>query len=286
MFKSPKTNLIFLGVIGLMLVGAFYIAHKGAAQTTNTATTTDVTGYAWSDNIGWISFSGDIVPLAIPTCTVSSYNYSAWSPSTCPSNGQQTRTVTNNPNCSGGTSPVLTQSCTYTPTCTALLYNYSAWSPSTCSSSRQQTRTVTNTPNCSGGVSPVLSQSCTYVPPTCTSFTYSYGTCQADGTQTATVTGSSPAGCTGGNPVTSQSCTPICTMVVSDVSCTDPFNSACAKAVIAQCTNNKTLVPSKSYCAGPGNAYPDLSAYRYPSQYSMSCTAFDFEAVQAYACCI
>lgn len=43
----------------------------------------------------------------------------------------------------------------------------------------------------------------------CTSFTYSpWGPCQSSGTQTRTVTASSPAACTGGNPVLSQSCTP------------------------------------------------------------------------------
>ena len=48
----------------------------------------------------------------------------------------------------------------------------------------------------------------TPVPPTCTSFTYSaWGACQSNNTQTRTVTSSSPAGCTGGTPVTSQSCT-------------------------------------------------------------------------------
>lgn len=45
-------------------------------------------------------------------------------------------------------------------------------------------------------------------PAACSSFTYSsWGTCQSSGTQTRTVTLSSPAGCTGGTPVTSQSCT-------------------------------------------------------------------------------
>jgi hypothetical protein len=43
--------------------------------------------------------------------------------------------------------------------------------------------------------------------PTCTSFTYSaFGECQANGTQTRKVVSSSPAGCTGGSPVLSQSC--------------------------------------------------------------------------------
>ena len=42
---------------------------------------------------------------------------------------------------------------------------------------------------------------------TCTSFTYSdWGACQ-NGTQTRTVLTSSPAGCTGGTPVTTQACT-------------------------------------------------------------------------------
>ena len=44
-------------------------------------------------------------------------------------------------------------------------------------------------------------------PATCTSFTYSaWSACQSNGTQTRTVTTSSPAGCTGGAPVLSQAC--------------------------------------------------------------------------------
>ena len=46
----------------------------------------------------------------------------------------------------------------------------------------------------------------------CTSWTYSaWGACSAQGQQSRTITSSSPAGCTGGTPVTSQSCTPTCT---------------------------------------------------------------------------
>src|SRR5664279_581780 len=45
-------------------------------------------------------------------------------------------------------------------------------------------------------------------PTTCTSFTYSgWGACQSNNTQTRTTTSSSPAGCTGGSPMASQSCT-------------------------------------------------------------------------------
>src|SRR3989339_710893 len=48
----------------------------------------------------------------------------------------------------------------------------------------------------------------TPTPTTCTSFTYSsWNTCQSNNTQTRTVITSSPTGCTGGSPVTTQSCT-------------------------------------------------------------------------------
>ena len=56
--------------------------------------------------------------------------------------------------------------------------------------------------------------------PTCTSFTYSgWGACQPGGTQTRTVTGSSPSGCTGGSPVTSQSCTYVPPPTIVNGSC-------------------------------------------------------------------
>ena len=42
---------------------------------------------------------------------------------------------------------------------------------------------------------------------TCTAWTYSdWGDCQSDSTQTRTILTSSPEGCIGGSPVTSQSC--------------------------------------------------------------------------------
>lgn len=45
------------------------------------------------------------------------------------------------------------------------------------------------------------------VVPTCTSFTYSgWSSCQTNGTQTRNVTTSSPTGCTGGDPVITQTC--------------------------------------------------------------------------------
>ncbi|MDP6387981.1 MAG: hypothetical protein QGG63_01765 [Candidatus Pacebacteria bacterium] len=54
----------------------------------------------------------------------------------------------------------------------------------------------------------------------CTSFTYSaWGECQSNSTQTRIVTSSSPSGCVGGNPITTQSCT-----------YTEPMSTQCINA--------------------------------------------------------
>jgi hypothetical protein len=82
-----------------------------------------------------------------------------------------------------------------------------------CPASGQQTRTVVSSApaGCTGG-NPVLTVACAYVPPppnTCASFTYNAwtpATCPASGQQSRTVATSSPAGCTGGSPVLTQSC--------------------------------------------------------------------------------
>lgn len=67
MFKSLKINLIILSVAGLILVGAFNIFLSMSdvkAQTTLTYgvyldnATGMFSGWAWSDNIGWIKFGG------------------------------------------------------------------------------------------------------------------------------------------------------------------------------------------------------------------------------------
>ena len=67
-------------------------------------------------------------------------------------------------------------------------------------------RTVDVTGTFTGTLPPPVSP-----PPACTSFTYSDLTpavCPASGEQTRTVATSSPAGCTGGSPVLTQTCTP------------------------------------------------------------------------------
>lgn len=181
-------------------------------------------------------------PTTPPPCA--SYEYSAWS--TC-TNGTQTRTVTTkNPlNCSGGTAPILSQSCT--PTCTSI--TFSAWSACV---NGQQSRTAIGTPTgctpsgdpgpltqactntctsvtysdwgacvngsqsrtvisalpagCTGGTI-LLTQTCSTGPVTCTGFNYSGWSACVNGTQTRTITSATPTNCTGGNPLLSQSCT-------------------------------------------------------------------------------
>jgi hypothetical protein len=143
-------------------------------------------------------------------CT--SLTYTDWTPSVCPANGQQTRTVASaSPNgCTGG-NPVLTQTCTPgAPTCTS--FTYSDWTPSVCPAVGEQTRAVVSSlpSGCTGGTS-VLTQTCTPAAPACTSFTYSDWTpsvCPSNGQQTRTVVSASPSGCAGGAPVLTQTCTP------------------------------------------------------------------------------
>ena len=79
---------------------------------------------------------------------------------------------------------------------------------------------------------------------TCTSFTYSAwtpATCPASGQQTRTVVSSAPAGCTGGNPVLTQACTP------------PPTNPVTAANIVSSCTSchglssNNTVYKSGGY---------------------------------------
>jgi hypothetical protein len=117
----------------------------------------------------------DAIAKALAPAACTSFTYSAWG--ACQSNGTQSRTVaTSTPSvCSGGTAPVLSQSCTYVPpTTTCTSFTYSAWGA--CQSTGTQTRTIaSSSPAGCGGGSPVLTQPCTYVPPPTTSC----GSCHA-----------------------------------------------------------------------------------------------------------
>ncbi len=137
----------------------------------------------------------------------------------------------------GGTTPP--------PPPTACTYTYSAWGA--CQPDGTQTRTVVSaTPaGCTG--TPVLTQTCTPPPPppvTCTGFTYSAwtpATCPASGQQTRTVVSATPAGCTGGNPVLTQTCTP---------PATNPVTTADVVSSCTMChglTSNNTVFKSGGY---------------------------------------
>ena len=148
------------------------------------------------------------------SCT--SFTYSAWS--ACQSDGTQTRTVISaSPSgCTGG-NPVLSQSCGSAPPADgAALYEAKC---SSChgalASSEVQGASASaivgkhgskyGTAEEMAAIATALSSGSS--PTTCTSFTYSaWGACQSNGTQTRTVVSASPSGCTGGNPVLSQSC--------------------------------------------------------------------------------
>jgi len=82
----------------------------------------------------------------------------------------------------------------------------------------------------------------------CTSFTYSaWGECQSNNTQTRTVLTSSPSGCVGGNPITTQSCTYVL-----------PMSTQCANAGGSWEAGQSVCYFSDSSCASgwsPKNSY-------------------------------
>ncbi len=108
MYKLFKINLIILSSLILILLGLFYISKLSTAQTT----TINLVGSAWSENIGWISFGGNIVP-----CTPAS-------PLTrtlqCPTGQIGTTTQTRTSVCAVGASfPITSDWATTSSTCAA-----------------------------------------------------------------------------------------------------------------------------------------------------------------------
>lgn len=240
----PKITIKKIIFSILISLGVIAIANSiiSLAQSSNSK----LSGYAWNNNIGWISFSGNIVPNENGSTCTPSVTDSACSVS-C-GGGTLTRTTVN-ADCSITTQPNIscnTHSCS--ETCTAAMctewygcttrFAQTAIYSSTCKTfDRACTGSVSNdtciscTANNSAGCKTwgaclngsrtcqTYHQPCssnltdtTGCAPTCTSFTYSaWSTCSASSQQTRTITSSSPAGCTGGNPVTTQSCTPTCT---------------------------------------------------------------------------
>ena len=131
----------------------------------------------------------------------------------------------------------------------------------------------------------------TVVAPTCTTFTYSgWGACQSDNTQTRTVTGSSPAGCTGGSPVTSQSCTfsaPACNYTYSNwgacqpngtqtrtVNSTSPSGCAGTPATSQSCTYVAAVASAGLSLATPSSMpvpYNSAATLAVSSQNASNC---------------
>jgi hypothetical protein len=108
-------------------------------------------------------------------------------------------------------------------------------------------------------------------PATCSSFTYTdWSACGADGRQTRTVVSSAPAGCTGGSPVLSQTCTP-----PGPVACTG-FTYSPWSACVNGTQSRTVLTATPSGCTG-GN--PVLSqTCTPPPPPPVTCTAFTYSA--------
>ena len=230
-------------------------------------------------------------PPPPPPVTCTSFTYSTWTPAVCPASGQQTRTVVSSApaGCTGGT-PVLTQTCTPPPpppvTCTS--FTYSTWSPAVCPANGQQTRTVVSSApaGCTGGT-PVLTQTCTPPPPppvTCTSFTYSTwspAVCPANGQQTRTVVSSAPAGCTGGTPVLTQTCTP---PPPPPVTC-NSFTYSTWSPAVCPASGQQTRTVVSSAPAGCTGGTPVLTqTCTPPPPPPVTCTSFTYNAWSPAVC--
>jgi hypothetical protein len=142
---------------------------------------------------------------------------------------------------------------------TACTYTTGAWGA--CQSNGSQTRTVTAAPSGCTGTAPASSQSCTYVPPVngCSSFTYSAwapAVCPASGQQSRSVASSLPAGCTGGSPVLSQSCTYVPPPTANPVTTANIVSSCTGCHGL---TSNTTVYRSGGYSASGRSASQWLS---------------------------
>jgi len=110
-------------------------------------------------------------------------------------------------------------------------------------------------------------------PSTCASFTYStWGACQPGGTQTCTVLSSSPAGCTGGSPVTTQACTYV---PPPPATCTG-FTFSTWGACQPDNTQNRTLLSSSpTGCTGGSPITAQACTYVPPPT---TCSSFTYSA--------
>jgi len=129
---------------------------------------------------------------------------------------------------------------------------------------------ATNGAEVAAGTYPANSNS-TPAPATCTSFTYSaWGDCQSNNTQTRMIESSLPAGCTGGSPVTSQTCT----YVPPTQTCTS-FTYSAWGACQPNNTQTRTIASSSppNCTGGPPDPLSQSCTYVPPTQ---TCTSFTY----------
>ena len=98
--------------------------------------------------------------------------------------------------------------------------------------------------------------------PACTSFTYSaWGACQSNSAQSRTMTSSSPAGCTGGSPVLSQSCA-----YVALINPCTSFTYSAWGACQSNSTQSRTMTSSlPAGCTGGSPVLSQSCTYSVPA---------------------
>ncbi|NOT80190.1 MAG: hypothetical protein HOP07_14435 [Bacteriovoracaceae bacterium] len=223
-YSEPKiaAGLFRIGLSGYISNGSSYCALGSGAQMNgcgyNQAQYNTAKQFSGAPNS--MQNNGVCACGITPTC--SSFTYSSWG--ACQANGTQTRSITaaSPVGCQRGIQ-VISQSCSYSePKIAAGLFrigvsgyisngsSYCALGSGAqmngCGYNQAQYNTAkqfSGAPNsmqnngvCACGITP-----------TCSSFTYSsWGACQANGTQTRSITAASPVGCQRGIQVISQSC--------------------------------------------------------------------------------
>jgi hypothetical protein len=111
-------------------------------------------------------------------------------------------------------------------------------------------------------------------PSTCISFAYSaYGDCQADGTQRRSVLVASPAGCSGGAPITGQ----VCTYVPPTNPCTSFTYSAFGACQVGNTQVRTILTAAPGSCTGGRPITSQACVYAPPA----TCASFTYSAYGA-----
>jgi hypothetical protein len=194
---------------------SFTYSAWGTCQPGNTRTRS-VTDSSPAGCTGGSPVTAEACTYVPPVATCSSFTYAGWS--ACQPGNTQSRIVTGSSpaGCTGG-SPVTSQACTYVPP----TLDGAALFGSKCSGCHGPLATTDRRGKTAAQIvarhgtlvtaaeaDAIAKALAVTAPATCSAFSYSaWGACQPGNTQTRSVTGQSPAGCTGGSPVTSQACT-------------------------------------------------------------------------------